>query len=138
MLAAIQEGQDQVNNTLNDIFASYKSRKKTSLEKDRRYQGKFSFPLISIYLLSLIADINLENQINIWCLICLSLSFLKNKKQIKIVCNISLLYFSIKFAINKIYRDEECKMEMMNSCSVVIPFKYLVLNLSSPKDWIDC
>ena len=47
----------------------------------------------------------------------------KNENQIKIVCNINLFYFSIKFAINKICRDEECMMEMMNSCSIVIFFE---------------
>jgi len=40
------------------------------------------------------------------------------------------------FAINKICRDEEGMMEMMNSCSAIIFLKYLVLNLISPKDWI--
>jgi len=54
------------------------------------------------------------------------------------VCNMSLLYFSVKFAINKIYRPKECMMEMMTSCSAVILLKYLVLNLNSPKDWIHC
>jgi len=56
---------------------------------------------------------------------------MKTKKR---VSNICLLYFSVQFAINKIYRDEECMIEMMNSCSTLIIFKYLVLNLSSPKD----
>ena len=42
------------------------------------------------------------------------------------------------FAINKICRDEEGMMEMMNSCYAVILLKYLVLNLNSPKDLIHC
>jgi len=45
----------------------------------------------------------------------------------------SLLYFPIKFDINKICRLEECMMEMMTSCFAVILFKYLPLNLSSSK-----
>ena len=33
--------------------------------------------------------------------------------------------------------NEEGMMEMMNSCSALILFKYLVLDLNSPKDWIN-
>ena len=89
----------------------------------------FLFPTFQFISFLFIVVINL-----ICCLIFLSFSLLKNENQIKRVCNISLLYFSIMFAINKICRDEEGMMEMLNSCSALILFKYLVLNLKSPKD----
>ena len=70
-------------------LCSSRSQKKTSLGEDPHYQGKFSFSFVLIYFLPFY--INLENQINICCLICLSLSLFKNENQIKRLCIISLL-----------------------------------------------
>jgi len=68
-LVIIQDGQDQVNIALNDIFVFLQILKEGV---DPHYQGKFSFPFISIISFLFIAIINLENQINICCLIYLS------------------------------------------------------------------
>jgi hypothetical protein len=43
------------------------------------------------------------------------------------------VYRSLLFCSNKMDYKDNLFMEMMNSCSAIILFKYLVLALNSPK-----